>query len=316
MRVSHLQQHQSFVRDVDQRLYNMTRIQQELGAGQRIFQPSEDVASAGHAIDSRSQIESIAQYRRNIENGQGYVEAADAKLTSLVELLNEIDALALQADNDHVTPEDRTFAAQELNQKLESLLEYANAQVGDRYLFAGHGTTAAPFAVTRDANGLITSVAAVNESISGRVYRTIDENENVAINVTGDRLFQPQGEAGTASDIFYVVAQLRDTIANDNTPPTGEEATLSTHVLRDNLDAVRQRIIEQQTYLGALGQRLENKLNDLSQAEINWTEQLEQAQGADMTDLVSRLAVEEGVYNALLAIQSRVLSRSLIDYLG
>lgn len=316
MRVSHLQQHQSFVRDVEQRLYNMTRIQQELGTGKRIEQPSEDVNSASHALSARSQLESIAQYQRNIENGQGFVSAADSKLTAIIELINEIDALALSADNDHVSPEDRNFAAQELNQKLESLMEFANAKFGDRYLFGGHGTTAEPFAETRDENGRITDVIASSQSIEGRIYRMIDENENVAINVTGDRLFQPIGEENTESDLFFVVRNLRDTIANNNTPPEGQEDSLSTDILREDLDAIRNRIIEQQTYVGSLGQRLTNKLSELKATEIDWTDRLEEAQSSEMTDLVSRLSVEEGVYNALVAIQSRVLNRSLIDYLG
>lgn len=316
MRVSHLQQHQSFVRDVEQRLYNLTRVQQELGTGQSIFQPSEDVTSADHALAARSQLESIEQYQRNIENGQGFVAAADSKLTAIIELINEIDALALSADNDHTTAEDRSFAAQEMNQKLESLMEYVNTKFGDRYLFGGHGTLTAPFEATRSDQGLMGEVAQISEAIQGRIYRMIDEGENVAINVTGDRLFQPTGEENTSSDLFYVVRNLRDTIANDNTPPDGQEATLSTHVLRENLDEIRNRIVEQQTYLGSLGQRMQNKLSELSAVEIDWTDRLEKAQGVEMTDLVSRLSVEEGVYNALVAIQSRVLSRSLIDYLG
>lgn len=316
MRVSHLQQHQSFVRDVEQRLYNMTRIQQELGSGIRIMQPSEDVNSAAQALNARTQLSSIQQYQRNIENAQGYTAATDSKLTAIVDLINEIDALALAADNDHVAPEDRIFASQELNQKLESLMEYANAQFGDKFLFAGHATLSAPFTIERDANGYIRDVSATSTAIQGSIYRTIDENENVAINVTGDRLFQPAGQENTANDLFFVVRSLRDTIANDNTPPEGQEDTLSTHVLRANLDSIRNRIIEEQTYIGSLGQRLHNKLAELSAVEIDWTDRLEEAQGVEMTDLVSKLAVEEGVYNALVAIQSRVLSRSFIDYLG
>jgi flagellar hook-associated protein 3 FlgL len=316
MRVSHLQQHRSFVRDVEQRVYNMNRIQQELGTGKSLFNASEDVVSADNALNARSQLESIAQYQRNIENGQGFVSAADSKLSSIIDLINEIDALALQADNDHVSPEDRTFAAQEMNQKLESLMEHANAQFGDRYLFAGHGTLQRPFEAERDENGRIVNVSANSETIEGRIYRMIDEGENVAINVTGDRLFQPVGEENTTADLFYVVRSLRDTIGNDNTPPEGEEDTLSTHALRASLEDIRNRIIEQQTYIGSLGQRLTNKLSELSATEIDWTDRLEEAQGAAMTDLVSRLSVEESVYNALLSVQSRVLNRSLIDYLG
>lgn len=316
MRVSHLQRQQSFVRDVEQRVYNMQRIEQELGSGKRIFTPSEDVPNAQQALQSRSELELVQQYQRNIENGQGFVAAADGKLTQIVDLINEIDALALAADNDHESAEDRTFAAQELNQKLELLMEYANAQFGDRYLFAGHGTLDAPFVAARDSEGRVVSVSSVSPSITGEIYRTIDEDEEVRINVTGDRLFQPSGQAGTSQDLFYVVAQLRDTIANDNTPPEGQEDTLSTHVLRDNLSEIRNRIVEQQTYVGSLNQRMTNKLAELKETEISWTDRVESAEGVEMTDLVSRLSVEEGVYNALLAIQARTISKSLIDYLG
>ncbi|MCB9358055.1 MAG: hypothetical protein H6506_04395 [Calditrichaeota bacterium] len=316
MRVSFQQQHQSFVRDVEQRLYNLNRIQQELGEGRSIFQPSEDVNGAHHAMLSKSELAMISQYQRNIENGQGMVSAADGKLTELVTLINEIDSLALAADNDTQSPEDREFAAQEMNQKLERLMDFANAKFGDRFLFGGHNTLSAPFAAVRNEQGVITVVSQVGDSISGNIYRTIDENENVVVNVTGDRLFQPRGAEGTSSDLFYVVAQLRDTIANDNTPPEGQEEALSTHVLRENLNSIRNRIIEEQTYIGSLGQRMTSKLDELKQTEIDWTDRLENAQGAEMTDLVSRLSVEEGVYNALLAIQSRTLNNSLIDYIG
>ncbi len=316
MRVSHIQKHQTFVRDVEQRIYNMQRIEQELGTGKSFFQPSENVTGAQQALMSRSELQMVEQYQRNIENGQGFVSAADGKLTQIVDLINEIDALALASDNDNQSPEDRTFSAQELNQKLERLMEYANAQFGDRYLFGGHGTLEAPFEATRNDQSLITNVNPVSQSITGRIYRTIDENEDVAINVTGDRLFQPAGQEGTSEDLFYVIAQLRDTIANDNTPPEGQEDTLSTHVLRDNLDGIRNRIIQEQTYLGSLSSRMTTKLSELKETQIGWTERVEAAEGVEMTDLVSRLAVEEGVYNALLAIQSRTLSKSLIDYMG
>ncbi|MCC6477541.1 flagellar hook-associated protein FlgL [bacterium] len=316
MRVSDSQRHTSFVQNVEQRLSNLQRIEQELGTGRSIFSPSEDVQNSRQALLSHSEIAMNEQYQRNIENGQGYVAAADGKLNAIIELLNEVDALALSADNDHMTEQDRQYAAQELNNKLESLMSYANASFGDRYIFGGFGTTTPPFEAVRDEDGLITSAAATTSGLGGRILRTIDRGEDVAINVNGDRLFQPQGSAGTTEDLFYVIAQLRDTIANDNTPPEGQEDTLSNDALRGQLDVIRERITQEQTYLGSLGQRLEDKLSELKELAVTWTDRLETAQGVEMTDLVSRLAVEEGVYNSLLAIQSRILNTSLIDYIG
>ena len=134
--------------------------------------------------------------------------------------------------------------------------------------------------------------------------------------MTGDRLFQPVGAAGTDEDVFYVIAALRDTIANNNTPPAGFEDTQSNTHLREQLSAIRERITEQQTYLGAVGQRLQQTLSRLKEREIQLTDSLEQAQGVDMTSLVSRAALEDTIYNALAGMGSKLIRQSLVDYLG
>jgi flagellin-like hook-associated protein FlgL len=167
----------------------------------------------------------------------------------------------------------------------------------------------------RDENGRLQGATANEESIAGRIYRRIGRDEDLQVNVTGDRLFQPVGSAGTDADIFYVIAALRDTIGNNNVPPEGFEETRSNTHLREQLDAIRERITEQQTYLGAAGERLQQTLSRLKEREIQLTDSLEQAQGVDMTDLVSRASLEETVYNALAGMGSQLIRQSLVDYL-
>jgi len=316
MRVSDQQRFQSFATDVGKRLENFLRIQQEMAEGKRLFKPSEDVTAARQALTAKSALEENRQYVRNIEDGNNLVAAASTQLQNVIDILNQIDALAVAADNAHMTEQYRQNAATEMDQQIEAMISSINGVHGDRYLFGGHQTTSAPFTITRNESGRISGLEANEETVGGRIYRRIDRNEDVHVNVSGDRLFQPIGAAGTDEDLIFVVTSLRDVIANNNTPPEGEEETLSNDVLREHLAEIRDRITTEQTYLGSVAQRLNSKLDHYREYEIALTEKLEDAEGVEMTDLVSRLAIEENVYDSLMAINSRILSRSLVDYLG
>jgi flagellar hook-associated protein 3 FlgL len=293
----------------------MLRIQQEMGTGRSIFEPSEDTERADRVLRMQRGIAQNNQFQRNIEDGQGWAQAADDSLQQIVSLLNEVEALAISANNDHQNPDDRRNTAVQLDQKLEALLGMVNIQHRGRYIFGGHQTLSVPFSDTRTESGQISGAQANEETIGGRIYRRISDGEDVQINIPGDQLFQAAGGAGTNQDVFHVLATLRDTVANDNVPPEGLEDTHSNDALRDALRSIRERIVTQQSYLGSIGQRLEQAMSRLQTEEITLTEQEENAGGVDLTELVSRLATEEGAYNALLAAGPRTLRQSLVDYL-
>jgi len=301
---------------MEDRATNLLRIQEELATGRSLFIPSENVRRADQALRSEDALAADAQYMRNIDDGLTWVQSADGKLQSIVDLITEIDTLALAADNSSQNADDRSDTALQIDQKLEELIHLVNASNGDRYLFGGHNTTTSPYTVVRDANGRIQGATANEESIAGRIYRRIGQDEDLQVNVTGDRLFQPVGSAGTDEDIVYVIAALRNTIGNNNTAPAGFEDTQSNTYLRERLDTIRERITEQQTYLGAVGERLQRTMSRLKDREIQLTDSLEQAQGVDMTRLVSRAALEETTYSALAGMGSQMIRQSLVDYLS
>ena len=315
MRVSDSNRNTVYTADVQQRLANLVRIQRELGTGQRIFQPSEDTENAGQMFRAERSLAENAQYQRNIGDGQNWLNAADASLQAVVDLISEVDALALAADNSSQNPDDRNNTAIQLDQKLEVLATLLNTQHNDRYIFGGFQTVAAPFTYARNDAGRITGATAVQETLPGQIYRRISEGEDVQINVTGADLFQPLGAAQTTDDLVYVIAQLRNTVGNYNQPPEGEEATLSNEALRNSLSAIRERIVAKQTYVGSIGQRLEDTLARLKSEAVNLTDEQEQAGGVDLTELVSRLATEQGAYDALLSISSSILNKSVVDYI-
>jgi flagellar hook-associated protein 3 FlgL len=315
MRISDQQRFTSFTQNVQERLTNLNRIQQEIGTGRSLFDPSDDVERAGQALRTEAQLAENSQFLRNIDDGKAWVSSADGALQSITDLLTQIDALAVATDNDTQTADDRHNTATQIDQKLEQLMSLVNSKHGDRSVFGGHNTTSTPFVAVRDANGKITDATANQTSIQGKIYRRIGQNDDVQINIPGNDLFQPAGSSGSSQDLFYVISSLRDTIGNNNQPPPGFENTLSNQALRDQLSAIRERISAQQTYLGSVGQRLDHTKDRLKEMELTLTATQDRVEGIDMPSLASRLSVEQSTYNALLSINSKLLSQSLVDYI-
>lgn len=316
MRVSNQIRHQTFLTDLNQRLENLYRLQRELSTGRRLQVPSDDPIDASQALRVNTCLKRQDQFLRNIEDGQNWVNFCDARLRQITDLMNEIDSIAIRADNDDQTEQDRNGAAIEIDQKLEQLVNLANSRFNGRYVFGGWQTVSSPFSDTRNSEGRIISVSANATTIEGEIYRQIGENERLRINIPGNLLFQPVGEEGTDDDLFYVIAELRNTIGNNNTPPEGYEDTRNTPYLREQLSAIRERFIDQQVYLGSLGQRLQDTTGRLQEYQITLTDALEKAEGVDITDIATRIATEEYAYEAMLSFGAHIFSKSLVDYLS
>jgi len=316
MRISNQLRHQTFLTDLNHRLDNLYRLQQELSTGKRIRNASDDPVQASRALRLDSTIQRQEQFLRNIEDAQSWVNFGDSRLQEIMDLITEIDSIALRADNDDQTEQDRQGAALEIDQKLEQLLNLANSRYNGKYVFGGWQTMSAPFAETRNDAGRIISVSTNEETIEGGIYRQIGEDERLRINIPGNMLFQSTGSEGTDEDIFYIISELRNTIANNNTPPEGYEETRSTHYLRDKLTVVRDRFVNQQTSLGSLGQRLQDTTGRLQDYNVTLVDALEEAEGVDITDIATRIATEQYAYEAMLSFGATLFSTSLVDYMG
>jgi flagellar hook-associated protein 3 FlgL len=316
MRISDQLRHSTYLSDLNQRLDNLYQLQQELSTGRRIRNASDDPSDASHALRLEACLKRQEQFLQNIEDAQSWVNFADARLQGIVDLISEIDSLAVRADNDDQTEEDRHNAALEIDQKLEQLYNLANSQFNGKYVFGGWQTLSTPFAATRNSDGLLVSVSANAATIEGEIYRQVTETEQLRINIPGSLLFQPVGTEGTDDDLFYVIAELRNTIGNNNTPPEGYEETRSTPYLRDKLAAIRERFVNQQTYLGTLGLRLQDTTGRLQDYNITLTDALENAEGVDITDIATRIATEQYAYEAMLSLGANIFSKSLVDFLS
>ena len=120
---------------------NYSSLMEQMSSQKKINRPSDDPVGATRVLDYRSVRDSIAQYGRNIENANAWLELTETKLENIGDLIGQ----AREAGVNNQSSETAQVLAQNVGSLLEEILSLANSKFGDRYLFSGSATDGAPF---------------------------------------------------------------------------------------------------------------------------------------------------------------------------
>ncbi|MEM6300740.1 MAG: flagellar hook-associated protein FlgL, partial [Pseudomonadota bacterium] len=181
-RISTLQIFQSGVSTILARQEELARTQQELAAGRSILSPEDDPAGAIQILDIEEDLRQVDQFQRNSNLAESQLSLEDTTLSNVVSVLQRVRELTVQANNATSGPEQRSAIAQEIDIRLDELLDLANTRdANDEFIFAGFQATSQPFTRSGDA---------VNYSgDDGQRFLQIAAGSQVAVRDSGSRVF-------------------------------------------------------------------------------------------------------------------------------
>lgn len=115
--------------------------------GKRINTLSDDPVGLSQVLSIRSSLSNIDQLARNIATGRTWLNAGEAALGTVKDLITEAKTLSIQMVNGGVSDADRADAAEQIEGILLQMEELANTSVNGSYIFAGTRTNLKPFAL-------------------------------------------------------------------------------------------------------------------------------------------------------------------------
>lgn len=175
--------------NLDKRLAEVIRAQEQASTGKRILRPSDDPVGASLAIDLRGEKALVERWRETASTSKPYLDAANSALDSAQDIIGQIRSLAVQGLSATIDGTGRDGLAHQIESLKSTLLDIANTSFDGKYLFGGTVSNSKPFASA--ANGQV-------------AYRGNDELHSVLlglgvevpINVPGSDIFfarDPQG---------------------------------------------------------------------------------------------------------------------------
>lgn len=161
----------------------LLELQQQIATGKKFETPADNPIASAQVLAVDQQLALSEQYQSNSAVAQSKLSQEESILDSMQEALQRVRQLTVQAGDGALSPEDRKALAVELRQRLDQLVNYANARdSNDQYLFGGFQSGQAPI-VKGNAGGY------QYQGDEGQLFIKVSESVDVAVSDSGKRLF-------------------------------------------------------------------------------------------------------------------------------
>ena len=274
------------------------KLSQQISTGKRISLPSDDPIGATQALEISHAQEVNKSFAATRQTAQLKLNTVESSLESVTSLILSAQSSLVGAGNAAYSNQERGFIASDLAGSLEALLGLANTQDSSgNYLYAGYKTDTKPF---------IPNVTGATYAGDGnQQLLQVDAQRAMAVNVTGDSVFQAGG-----NDVFTALSDIVNLL---NTPITDAvtRATFETGLATaiSNLQGTLDNVLTIRANVGSKLNELDALDNAGSDRALQYSKSLSALEDLDYTAALSDLSKQQTIMEA--AQKSFVATTSL-----
>jgi flagellar hook-associated protein 3 FlgL len=307
MRVTQNSTANNAIYNLQQGRSKLDSLQESVSTQQKVNRPSDDPIASGVLMDIGERLKAFEQYSTSIAKANSWVKFTDTALTGMTDILSQAQKLAGSINSGTTDPTLRQSAHDQLVDLKKQIVDMANTQMGDQYIFGGANSATPPF------NNADNTFAGDSTQLTIEIARGTDQS----LSLTGDRLLLGASTpAGTSPDygsvnILETFDNLIVAVGDKNTASDVTNLTLNTIKLQDGFTQVTNALgdnIARMTRLDTM-----TKLNDTNKNLLQTM--LGNLQNVDLAQLGVQLASQTTAFEASLSATAKVSQLSLLNYL-
>jgi flagellar hook-associated protein 3 FlgL len=281
-RLSHLQ------RQSARSAERMARVQRQAVTGMRVERPSDDPGLTSRIHTLREVHKDQEVYEQNASWTDGILQRADGALDSLAATLTQARELAVQMSSEQFNADQRIDAAITAQSILDRAIESANAQFGDRFIFAGESYDAAAY----DAAG-------VYQGDNGEPEVPVAEGLTARAGFDGSSLLQGTGD---------IIAAFTNLVTNLN---TGVADNVRDSL--DDIDAAFDQLTEAQAIVGGEMLTVMDAMDLATALDIELSAEISDETEVDAAEAYSDLFFYQQAYEAALGVTVQARTNLLFN---
>jgi len=293
MRISTAQYYRVNAEQMQARQSKVAETQAKLGSGKQILHPSEDPNKA----DLMSRLEGAKEkqkvYGKNLDAAETRLTAEETVLTSMIQIMQRITELGIQAGNDTLGDEDRDVIGAEVRALRGELLNLSNTRdLSGNYIFSGNKVDQPAF--VENPSGEV-----IYNGDYGRFEINVSDVRKMSINTIGPELF-------TSAD-FATLDDMVSKLADDD--GDGIRAAIGgLHAIHDKLT------VSYGTMAGRVSE-IESQRAIIEDTQLRLDELLMREDDLDYATAVTELTQESLALQALQSSFAKLSQMSLFDYI-
>lgn len=303
MRVTANMSAENSLYNIQQGRARLDKLQESISSGQNVNRPSDDPISSRVLLDIGDKLKSIDQYSSNINKATSWLKFTSTALDGIAGIVNLAKKVAGTINTGSSEPSIRQSAHDQLVDLKKQIVDMANTQFGDQYIFGGANNTTPPFNNTNNNYG----------GDSTQLSIEIGQNSTQAMNVTGDRLLKGVGASPSygSIDILQSFDDLIAAVGDSATPSNVPAISVAAQNLQDGakqLNIATSDILSRTTRLDNMNKLNDNNKNTLLSISTR-------IQEVDYAKLGIQLTSQKTAFEASLSATAKLSQLSLLDYL-
>lgn len=284
--------------NVQQSNSQIFKYQQQLSTGQKLSKPSDDPLAATQINKFERLIARNDVFSRNVDVAERRLNLEESTLTLVVDSMQKIKELSVQANNGGLSDNDLNIIGTELNQLLGQLAGAVNTQDAQgEYLFSGFKGQTKPYQLDASDNY-------VYQGDSGQRFLNVGENTTVASTDAGASIFG-SGEDNLLNTVKRMAEQLSSNapdiaLFNDEIP---------------SFDRFFEQTITTRSQIGARLNVLEDQRAQLADIKLFTQNTLSKFKDTDYYEAASKLVLEQNALEATYLTFSKIQDLNLFNFI-
>ena len=344
MRVADKMQFEQVKTNIGKNRSQMADLQNQAATQKRVNKPSDDPMAVTRVLSTRVDLQGNKQFTASLGLAKGFLEMTDQSLSELGEILVRTKELALSQANDGSASKDsRRAVAMEMEQLHNEIVAIGNRKIGDRFIFAGYNTQAAPF----DSEGHYTGD-------KGQMMIHVDKESFVPMNIPGSQVFlgsgvsndgmikSPPQQLKTIEEFEHQRQQTQDMERAEMRGPASINATTQEesesginlfHLMKglgialsvndkegvqdslETLDAALQQVVLTRAQVGARSNVIDNFATSMEKQKLENKISISSLEDADVYATVSDINKAQATLQATLETSGKMIQPSLMQFL-
>ncbi len=317
MRVATSLAYSQGVSAINSQNFSLNRTLLQLSTGKRIVTPSDDPAGSARVLGLNQAKSRTEKFQDNISTAVSSLEIEETAINGVVNSLQRIRELTIQANNDTYDATQRIDIAKEIEQQYGTIVGLANTTNGNgEFLFGGFANRSLPFsnnAGTIQYNGdqgqQFLQVGPTRQVASG------DNGYEVFMNMLGSN----NGNASNAPMSVFDIAGELATVLNSNAgSPTAVPAETfheSMSRIIGNIDVALGSLVDTEAVIGARINAIDSQKNVNEDYLVQLASTLSDTQDLDYTEAVSRLEQQQIGLQASQQAFTKIQGLSLFNFI-
>jgi flagellar hook-associated protein 3 FlgL len=307
MRVTQNSSANNALYNIQQQRTRLDNLQESISTGQKINRPSDNPISTGTLLDLGDRLNAIDQYSTNISKANTMVQFTNTALTGMSDILTQAQKLIGTINSGSSDPTARQSAHDQLVDLKKQIVDMANTQLGDQYIFGGANSNVPPF---NSANNTYAGD-------STQLTIEIASKTTQAVSMTGDRLIlgksTPPGTLPNygSTDILQTFDNLITAVGDTTTPSNVANLTQGAIDLQAGSTQITNAI-------GDVINRM-TRLDNMNKLNINNKNMMQSIvgnlQNVDYAQLGIELQNQNTALEASLSATAKISQLSLLNYM-